>query len=92
MKTSIARGVHHLALAAGAMAEHRLADVALWDVDVFALRDVANAAPIDCALDRLADLILVAAQETLAVADGLVLARQPPVDDLLQHRLTIPVS
>jgi hypothetical protein len=36
--------------------------------------------------DRLADLVLVAAQEALAVADGLVLARQPPVDDLLLAR------
>ena len=46
---------------------------------------VADAATINRALDRLADLILVAAQKALAVADGLVLARQPPVDDLLKH-------
>jgi hypothetical protein len=35
----------------------------------------------------LADLLLVAPQEALAVADRLVLARKPTVDDLLQHRI-----
>jgi len=85
--------VHHLALAAALrVAEHRLGDVALGDVDVLAALHVANAAPVHRALDRLANLVLVAPQKALSVADGLVLARQPPVDDLLQHRLTIPVS
>ncbi len=77
--------VHDLAHAAGAVAEHGLADVAPGDVDVLAALDVADAAAVDGALDRLADLLLVAAQEALAVADGLVLARQPPVDDVLHQ-------
>jgi hypothetical protein len=37
------------------------------------------------ARDRVADLLLVAAQETLAIADGLVLARQPAIDDVLHE-------
>jgi len=78
-------GVHHLALAALPMAEHRLGDVALGDVDVFPLRHVADAAAVDSTLHRLADLLLVAAQKALAVADGLVLSCKPPVDDLLEH-------
>ena len=77
--------MHDLARAALAVAEHRLADVALRDVDVLALLDVADAAAVDRAPHRLADLLLVAAQEALAVADRLVLARQPPIDDLLKH-------
>ena len=77
--------VHHLALAAAAMAEGRLADVALGDVDVFAALHVADAAAVDGAAHRVAHLVLVPAQKTLAVADGLVLARQAPINDLLEH-------
>jgi len=78
-------GVHHLALAALAVSEHRLGDVALGDVDVLPLRHVADAAPVDRALHRLADLLLVAAQKALAVADGLVLPGESSIDDLLEH-------
>jgi hypothetical protein len=46
--------VHHLARAALAMAEHRLGQVALGDADVLAALDVADAAAVDRALDRLA--------------------------------------
>ena len=49
-----------------AMAEDGLAQVALGDVDVLAALDVLDAAPVDGALDRLADLLLVAAQEAEA--------------------------
>ena len=77
--------MHGLALAAVAVAEQRLAQVALGDVDVLAVLEVADAAAVDRAAHRLADLVLVAAQEALAVADRLVLAGQPSVDDLLQH-------
>jgi hypothetical protein len=80
-------GVDHLALAALAVVEHRLGDVLLRNAHLFAALQVADAAAIDRALDRLADLVLVAAQEPLAVADRLVLAGQPPVDDLLKHRV-----
>ena len=80
--------VHHLADAALAMAEDRLAHVLLRDVHFLAALDVADAAAVDGALDRLADLLLVPAQEALAVADRLVLARQPAIDDALQrHQL-----
>ena len=75
--------VHDLAHPALAVAEDGFADVALGDMDVFATLDVADAAAVDGALHRLADLLLVPAQEAFAVADGLVLARQPPVDDVL---------
>jgi hypothetical protein len=54
-------------------------------VDVLAAFDIADAAPVDGAAHRVADLLLVAAQESLAVADGLVLARQPSVDDVLHE-------
>ncbi len=80
-------GVHDLAMPARAMAEHRLGDVALRDVHVLAALHVADAAAVDGALDRFADLLLVTPQEALAVADRLVLARKPPVDDLLDHGL-----
>ncbi len=77
--------MHGLALATLAVAEHRLAQVPLGNVDVFALLEVADAAAIDRAAHSLADLRLVPAQEALAVADRLVLAGQPSIDDLLQH-------
>jgi hypothetical protein len=76
--------MHHFASPARPVAEHRLADVAARDVDVLALGDVADATPGDRALHRFADLLLVAAQEALTVADRLVLAGQPAIDDLLQ--------
>ena len=79
-------GMDHLARAAAAVAEHRLADVAPGQVDVLALLDVADAALVDCLPDRVAHLALEAAQETLAVADRLVLAGEAPIDDLLEHR------
>jgi len=61
--------------------------------DVLALLDVADAAAIDGPLHRLAHLHLVAAQEALTVADGLVLASQPPVDDVLHgHVRPLPVN
>ncbi len=78
-------GMHRLAPAALPVPEDRLAQVALGDVDVLALLQVADAAAVDSAPHRLADLLLVAAQEALAVADRLVLAGQPSVNDLLQH-------
>ena len=74
-----------LARAARAMAERRLADVALGQVDVLALLDVADAALVDGLPHRVAELALIAAQEPLAVADRLVLAGEPAIDDLLQH-------
>src|SRR5687767_8907790 len=74
--------VHDLAHAALAVVEHRLGHVLLGDAHFFAALDVANAAAVDRALDRLANLRLVAAQESLAVADRLVLAGQTAVDDL----------
>jgi hypothetical protein len=77
--------VHHFAHTAAAVAEDGFAEVLLRDVDVFAALDVADAAAVDGALDRLADLLLVAAQKTLAIADGLVLARQPAIDDVLHE-------
>ena len=77
--------MHHLARAALAVAERRLADVAPRQVDVLALLDVADAATVDGTPHRVAQLLLVAAQEPFAVADGLVLARQTPIDDLLKH-------
>ncbi len=80
--------MHRLALAALAVSEHRLAQVALGDVDVFALFEVADAAAVDRAPHGLADLLFVSAQEALAVADRLVLAGQPSIDDLLQHVVT----
>ena len=81
-------GMDDLARAALAVAEDRLADVALRNVDVLAALDVADAAAVDRAPHRVAHLVLIAAQEALAVADGLVLARQPPIDDLLEHLLS----
>jgi hypothetical protein len=75
--------VHHLAHRPGRGRNTGSREVLLRDADVLAALEVADAAAVDRALDRLADLVLVAAQEALAVADGLVLARQPPVDDRL---------
>ena len=75
--------MHHLADAALAVAEDRLAQVLLRDVHLLAALDVADAAPVDGALHRLAHLLLVAAQEALAVADRLVLAGRASVDDAL---------
>jgi hypothetical protein len=76
-------GVHHLAFAAGAVVEHRLAHILLGDVHVLAALQVADAAPIDRPAHRFLDLLLVAAQETFTVADRLVLAGKPAIDDLL---------
>ena len=78
-------GMHHLAHAAGAVAEDRLGHVALGQRDVGAFLDVADAAVAHRLAHRVADLVAVAAQEALAVADRLVLARQAPVDDLVEH-------
>jgi hypothetical protein len=75
--------VHHLADAARAMAEDRLVQVLLGDVHLLAALDIADAAPVDGPLDGLAHLLLVAAQEALAVADRLVLAGQPAINDAL---------
>jgi hypothetical protein len=74
-----------LARTALPVAERRLADVAPRQMDVLALLDVADAASVDRTPDRVAKLLLIAAQEPFAVADGLVLARQTPIDDLLKH-------
>jgi hypothetical protein len=76
--------VHVLAVAALGVAEDRLGDVALGQDDVLALLEVADAPAGHGLAHRVADLLAVAAQETLAVADGLVLARQASIDDLLQ--------
>ena len=76
--------MHVLAVAALAVAEHRLGHIALGQRDVLALFEVADAAAADGATHGLADLLAIAPQETLAVANGLVLARKPAVDDLLQ--------
>ena len=76
-------GVHDLTVAPLTMTKHRLGQVPLRDADVLALFQLTDAAPVDGALHRLAHLRLVATQEALTVADGLVLARQPPVDDVL---------
>ena len=81
--------VHDLAHAALAVAEHGFGEVLLRDVDVLAALDVADAAAVDRPLHRLADLLLVAAQESLAIADRLVLACEPPVDDCLHLRLGV---
>ncbi len=70
------------------MTKHRLGDIAARQRHVFALLDVADAAARDGFAHRIANLLAVAAQEALAVADGLVLARQPPIDDLLEHLLS----
>lgn len=78
-------GMHVLAVAALAMAEHWLGDIALGQGDVLALLEIANAAAADGAPHGFADLLAITPQETLAVADGLVLPRQTAVDDLLQH-------
>ncbi|MDT4874468.1 hypothetical protein FQZ97_1097720 [compost metagenome] len=77
--------VNRLAHPALPMAKHRLGDIAARQRDVFALLDVADAAARDGLAHRVADLLAVAAQEALAVADGLVLACESAVDDLLQH-------
>ena len=77
--------VNHLPRAALPVAEDRFADVLAGNVDVLPALHVANAAAVDGAPDRVAHLVVVAAQEALAVADGLVLARQTPIDDLLKH-------
>ncbi|MFD2453840.1 hypothetical protein [Ideonella paludis] len=53
-------------------------------MNLFAALQVANAAAVHRALHRVADLVFVALQKALAVADGLVLAGQPAVDDLLK--------
>ena len=74
-----------LARAAGAMAKRRLADVALGQVDVLALLDVADAALVDGLSHRVAQLPLIAAEKSLAVADRLVLAGEAAIDDLLEH-------
>ena len=81
--------MHHLARAARAVAEDRLADVLLRDADVLAALHVADAAAVDGAPHRVAHLVVMAAQEALAVADRLVLARQPAIDDLLKHEYSV---
>jgi hypothetical protein len=83
-------GVHHLAAAAFTMVEHRLGQIPLRDADVLALFQLTDAAAVDGALHRLAHLRLVATQKALTVADGLVLARQPPVDDVLTCHVGSP--
>ena len=77
--------MHVLAVAALAVAEHGLGDIALGQRDVLALFEVADAAAAHRPANRFADLLAVAPQETFAIADGLVLARQTAIDDLLQH-------
>jgi hypothetical protein len=81
---AIAR-MHDFAHAPLPVVEDRLGDVLARDVDVLAALHVADAATVDRAPHRLADLVFVAPQEALAVADRLVLARQPPVNDGLNH-------
>ena len=68
------------------MSENGLTDVALGNVNVFTLRHVANPAAVDGTLDGFANLLLVAAQKALAVANGLVLAGKATINDLLQGK------
>src|SRR6185369_2955515 len=75
-------GVHDLPHAALAVVKHRLGDILLRDADFLAALDVADASTVDGALDRLANLVFVATQKPFAIADRLVLAGQPAVDDL----------
>ncbi|MNS96726.1 hypothetical protein D3C72_1310390 [compost metagenome] len=84
LEVFLVAGVHVLAVAAARMAEHRLGDIVARQGHVFALLQFADVAPADRAPHRLLDLPLVAPKEALAVADGLVLAREPAIDDLLQ--------
>src|SRR5439155_8343446 len=77
--------MHDLAGASGSMAEHGLGNVAPRDDDAFTLCDVADASPADRPADGVADLIAVATQEPLAVANRFVLAGEATIDDLLQH-------
>ena len=84
-------GVHQVAQAARAVLQHGFGEVLARDVDVFAAFQVPDAAALHRAPHRLADLLLVTAQKALAIADRLVLACGPTVDDLLQgHHLTSP--
>jgi len=76
--------VHVLAVAAAGVAEHGLRHVVARQRHIFALLQFADVAAADGAPHRFLDLPLVAPEEALAVADGLVLARQAAVDDLLQ--------
>ena len=71
--------------AARAMAKSRLGHILPGNRDGLALVDVADAAVADGAPHGIAYLVAIALEKTLAVADRLVLARQAPVDDLLQH-------
>jgi hypothetical protein len=66
------------------MAEHRLRHVVARQGDIFTLLQLADVAPADRPPHGLLDLPLVAPEKALAVANGLVLARKPAVDDLLQ--------
>ena len=78
-------GIDALLAPASAVAKHRLGDIAARQRDVLALLNVMDVAPGHGSAHRLPDLLAVALQKALAVADGLVLARQAPVNDLLEH-------
>ncbi len=66
-------GVHDLAVAARAVPEGRLGDVAGGQVDFTALVHVLDRAVADHPVHRLADLVLVAPEKTLPV-DGAFIA------------------
>ena len=78
-------GMHQFAAAPRRVAEGGLRHVALRERDVGAFLEVGDAAVADGLAHGFLDLLAVAAQEPLAVADRLVLAREAAVDDLVEH-------
>ncbi|MCY1444464.1 hypothetical protein D9M71_609370 [compost metagenome] len=74
-------------LAATAMVQHRLVDVATGNADLLAMLHVGDGAPAHCLLDGLLDVVTVTPQKALAVDRALVLAVQASVDHIAHRPL-----
>ena len=75
-------GVHHFAVAAGAMVEDRLLKVLVRDTDLLALLHVGDGAVVNGLRYRLLDVLAVTAQEPVTVHRALVLAVQATVNNM----------
>ena len=77
--------MHRVAYTALAMVKDRFTDVLLGNRDIFGLFHIADASTRHRLAHRLAYLLLMAMQEPLPIADGLVLSRQSTVNNEQGH-------
>src|SRR5258708_9278371 len=78
-------GVHHFALAAGAVPERWLGNVVARNGDALRVLDIFNATVAYRFGYGATNVVLYATQKAFAICNALVLASQPAVDDLVKH-------